>query len=358
MAYERKNIRSMQGYTPGEQPRDDSTIKLNTNENPWPPAREIQEIISAFRVDDLRRYPPPTADQFRDRAASLHDVAIDNIIATRGGDELLRLLITTFADPGEIIATTDPTYSLYPVLAQIQDCPVIRIPLNNDWSLPSDFARQANDAGSRLTLLVNPHAPSGRLLDVATLSGIADELDSVLLIDEAYADFADREYNAIPLIEEHDNVVILRTLSKGYSLAGLRFGYGIGAPSLISPMLTKTRDSYNLDLFSQLIATAALSHREHAMQNCRRVIEQRQQLTRNLTESGLFVEPSETNFLLVTVPPHFPCTARMLYETLKARGILIRYFSEPRLEDKVRITVGTPEENLALMTEIQQAVWQ
>ncbi len=353
MGYERDNIKTMQGYVSGEQPEDDKSLKLNTNENPYPPAPEIQQVIANFDVTALRRYPPARADKFRDLAASLHKVERHNIIATRGGDELLRLLITTFVNPGEAIAMTDPTYSLYPVLAQIQDCPVVRVPLNEDWSLPSDFTEQINKANCKLTFLVNPHAPSGKLLDAGTLACIASELDSVLLIDEAYVDFIDDDYNSIPLIFEQDNIVILRTLSKGYSLAGLRFGYGVGAEPLIGPMLEKTRDSFNLDLISQLIAEVAISNRDYAMENCRKVIVQRNILRDSLLELGFNCEATQTNFLLATIPAGFTCSALQLYEELKTQGILIRYLSDPRLINKVRISIGLPEENEKLIDSIK-----
>lgn len=353
MRYERNNIKTMRGYVSGEQPEDSASIKLNTNENPYPPAPEIQQVIANFDTKDLRRYPPARADKFRDLVASLHKVERHNIIATRGGDELLRLLITTFVNPGETIAVTDPTYSLYPVLAKIQDCPVVTVPLNEDWSLPDYFAGRINEANCKLTFLVNPHAPSGKLLSTDTLASIASELDCVLLIDEAYVDFIDTDYDSIPLIFEQDNIVILRTLSKGYSLAGLRFGYGIGAETLIEPMLEKTRDSYNLDLISQLIAEAAISSRKHAMENCRKVIAQRNLLRKSLRQLGLNCEASQANFLLATVPADFGVSAEQLYADLKALGIFIRYFPDPKLQNKVRISVGLPEENRKLLDSIK-----
>ena len=178
MSFERENIRRMHGYTSGEQTGDKGTIKLNTNENPYPPSPKVREILQSIDVDALRKYPPATADNFRDVAAELHGVSRDNVIATRGGDELLRLVITTFVDPGELIGMTEPTYSLYPVLAQIQGCPTIEIPMANDWSLPADFARQLNDRQVKLTLLVNPHAPSGALIPYDRLVELATDLDS------------------------------------------------------------------------------------------------------------------------------------------------------------------------------------
>lgn len=357
MGYERENIRNMDGYISGEQPDSIDIIKLNTNENPYPPAPEIQKVIADFHCDALRRYPPPTSDKFRDLAAALHRVKRNNLIATRGGDELLRLLITTYVDPAQPIGMTDPTYSLYPVLARIQDCPVVKIPLNEDWTLPGDFAKQINDAGCKLTLLVNPQAPSGSLLGTKMLAAIADELDGVLLIDEAYIDFVSDEYDSIPLIFEHDNIVILRTLSKGYSLAGLRFGYGIGSTSLITPMLEKTRDSFNLDLFSQLIAESAISNHQYAAANCRKIIAERERLRDLLIAFEFEIEPSQTNFLLATLPAALQAkstnSAEELYVQLKSRGILVRYFPEKRLQNKLRITVGTADQNDLLVRAIE-----
>ena len=183
MSYERPNIAAMQGYISGEQPEDPEAIKLNTNENPYPPAPEVAKVIAAFNADALRRYPPPTADDFRDAAAVLHGLSRDHLLATRGGDELLRLVITTFVAPGAAIGTTDPTYSLYKTLAEVQDCPVISIPLPTEsWQLPSDFPEQMNDAGVALTLLVNPHAPTGLLISHSHLKELANRLDGLLLI--------------------------------------------------------------------------------------------------------------------------------------------------------------------------------
>ena len=353
MTYERDNIAKMQGYASGEQPGDPSTIKLNTNENPWPPSPVVQQALDGILASDLRRYPPPTADGFRQLAASRHGLALDNIIATRGGDELLRLVLTTFVDPGETIAVTDPTYSLYPVLAAIQNCHTARIPLEEDWSLPVDFASRVNATGAKLTLLVNPHAPSGALVDAATLRTIAGNIQGLLLIDEAYIDFVDPAlgHDCTDLVRDLDNVIILRTLSKGYSLAGLRFGYGMGAAGLIRPMLEKTRDSYNLDFISQKLAEAALGDIEWARDTWQRVREARQVLAGQLATLGWTVYPSQTNFLLATVPGH--PGAEATYQALKAAGVLVRYFNQPRLTDKLRISIGTPDENARLLSALR-----
>ncbi len=353
MTFERDNIRQMAGYTSGEQPLDTHTIKLNTNENPYPASPKVQEVLDRFTVDQLRRYPQPDSNGFRDAAADLHDVERDNIIATRGGDELLRLVITTFVDPHQIIAMSDPTYSLYPVLSKVQDARTLKIPLAEDWSLPDDFAEKANAAGARLTFVVNPHAPSGYLLHENTIRAVAEELDGLLLLDEAYIDFVDPDqtYDAVPLINEYDNLIILRSMSKGYSLAGLRFGYGIGAKSLIEPMRTKTRDSYNLDAISQQLAEAAIRDQPYAAETWRKVRTERSRVQAALAKLGMKSPESSGNFLLASVPASLP-DAKSIYEILKDQGILVRYFAADRLGDKLRISIGTAEENDRLVTAL------
>jgi hypothetical protein len=204
MSYERPNIARMQGYTPGEQLDGDDIIKLNTNENPYPASAAVAKALQETSVAALRRYPPASAQSFRAAAATLHGVNAENLIATNGGDELLRLVLTTFVDTGETIVTTKPSYSLYPVLADIQNCKLQELPLQDDWSMPADFIAKLNQSAAKLCILVNPHAPTGTLLPVSYLKQIANSFNGILLVDEAYADFVDPilNYNAIPLAIE------------------------------------------------------------------------------------------------------------------------------------------------------------
>ncbi|MFM1896000.1 MAG: hypothetical protein RLZZ385_1074 [Pseudomonadota bacterium] len=353
MTFERSNIHAMRGYVPGEQPEGANVIKLNTNENPYPAAAAVARALAAIKVDDLRRYPPPSALEFRRSAARLHAVSPDNIIPTNGGDELLRLAVTTFAGEGDTIGIAVPSYSLYPVLAEIQGSRLLSVPLLDDWQLPDDFAQRLNQSGARLAMLVNPHAPTGLLLPVERLAAIAREFTGVLLVDEAYVDFVDpqEEYNLVPLIGSLDNLLILRTLSKGYSLAGLRFGYGIGSATVISPMLGKTRDSYNTDYIAQKLATAALDSSGDAAITWQQVRQDRAILARELARLGLPCLPSQSNFLLAQVDRTRDAAA--IYAGLKQAGILVRYFDQDRLRDKLRITVGTPEQNHRLLRHLE-----
>lgn len=356
MSFERKNIEKMQGYAPGEQTGAADTIKLNTNENPYPPSPQVAEALGMIDVAALRRYPSPMADSFREAASQLHDISAAQIIPTNGGDELLRLVLTTYVEQQDTIAVCKPSYSLYPVLANIQGCNLEEILLNDDWSMPEDFLTQLKQSAAKLLILVNPNAPTGALLPADYLAKIAESFSGILLIDEAYVDFIDPEqnYDSISLLASHDNILLLRTLSKAYSLAGLRFGYGIGATSLIEPMMFKTRDSYNTDHIAQILATAALSSAEYARENSNRIRQSREQLRAQLHELGLTAPASQSNFILCEVPQSLG--AKNIYQQLKQRNILVRYFDQDRLHDKLRISIGTEAENAALVTALEELV--
>jgi histidinol-phosphate aminotransferase len=356
MSFERPNIEKMSGYTPGEQSNDADTIKLNTNENPYPASPAVNECLAGISIDSLRRYPSPMANSFCNVAASLHGVSAENIIAANGSDELLRLILTTFVGNNESIATTLPSYSLYKVLAEIHDCAVVEIPLAADWSMAADFLSQLQNSNAKVVFLVNPHAPTGLLLSQEYLASIAKNFSGILVIDEAYVDFIDPEleYNSIPLINLFDNVLILRTLSKGYSLAGLRFGYALGSKSLVSPMLFKTRDSYNTDTISQQLAVAALQSKEHAEIGWGKIRASRSQLISALNDLRLICLSSQSNFVLCQVPASIG--AENLYFQLKQRKILVRYLVQDRLRDNLRISIGSEEENQALLAAITEIV--
>jgi len=355
MGLQRDNIRRLHAYVPGEQPADTDVVKLNTNENPYPPADAVMDAVRAVSAEQLRRYPSPAAAKFRQTAAKVHGVAAEQIIATNGGDELLRLVVTVCCEPAGPegrggVGVTEPTYSLYPVLADIHDTSVTVVKLDETFAVPDDFAARLNDAGCRLAFVVNPHAPSGRLESLGMLRAIAEAFDGVLVVDEAYVNFAPR--SAISLVTGDDgkpgldNVLLLQSMSKGYSLAGLRFGYGIAAASLIA-MLDKARDSYNTDAVSQAAAVAALEHRDEAAKTWQAVIEQRAVVSDALQQRGYRVFPSASNFILTQTP-----NAKAVYESLKARRIFVRYFDHDGLRDKLRITIGTPKQNQALLDAI------
>jgi len=357
MGYERDAIARMNGYEPGKQPQSREIIKLNTNENPFTPCQGVMAALHQIEADSLRRYPSPMADAFREIAAKVHHITPDNIVAVNGGDELLRLMLTTFVDPGKPIGIIDPSYSLYPVLAEIHGSPVVRVEANPNWSIPSNLARTMNQASVQVTFVVNPHAPSGCLASVDTIAALASELSGVLLVDEAYVDFVDPEmhHDLTMLVNRFDNLILLRTLSKGYSLAGLRFGYGLGAQSLIQPIRTKTADSYPTDAVAQTLAYAALEHRNEAAKTWQLVREERTTLCQALCDLGFSVPTSQSNFLLCGVGAD-ATRAKSIQETLEKRGFFVRYFDHPRLCDKLRISLGTPEQNQRLLKELREIV--
>ena len=355
MAYERDNIAKLDPYVPGEQPQTAQVIKLNTNEHPDLPTQAVIDALHHFDPELLRRYPSPTAQPFRELAAKVHGVDASQIFPTNGGDELLRVLLTVFTEPrGKGIGVSDPTYSLYEVLAAIHDTPVTRVPRLEDWSLPADFAKKLNDAGSTLAFIVNPHAPSGRLEAVDTIAKIASEFNGVLVVDEAYTNFA--THNCLDLVRPgsgFDNVILLRSMSKGYSLAGLRFGYGIASSAELVIAMDKARDSYNTDAISQVLACAALGAHEQVAASWQKIIDQRTRMTAELTNRNWTVLPSQSNFILAA-PPHGIDNTVRIYQTLKKNGILVRYFNHVRLADKLRITIGSEEQNSALLNALDQ----
>jgi histidinol-phosphate aminotransferase len=354
MGYERKKIALTPGYVAGKQPQGPDVIKLNTNENPFPPCPAVMEVLHHIDPESLRRYPPPFADEFRTVAARAHALRPENFIAVNGGDELLRLAVATFVDPGGTIGIIEPSYLLYRVLGELHDARVLGVQAPSDWLVPRDLAKIMNDAKAQLTIVVNPHAPSGVLTSESAIAELASELNGVLLLDEAYVNFIDpeRTYNAAKLVETYDNLLILRTLSKGYSLCGLRFGYGIGAQSLVEPILTKTRDSYNVDAIAQKLACAALEHIDAARETWNIVREERRKLRATLIDLGMLVPESDANFLLVQVNrPRMP--APMVHKELEKRNIFVRYFDHPRLSDYLRISIGTPDQNSRLIEALK-----
>ena len=350
MTYERASIRRLAGYEYGEQPDDPEVVKLNTNESPYPPSPRVAAALAAFDAAALRRYPSPDARAFRELVAKRWQLAPEQVLATNGGDEALRLAITTFADPGATFAMATPSYSLCAVLAQVQGCRIEAVPMADDWTLPPDFAAIANAQGAPLACIVNPHAPSGSLTAVDALAQLAEDIRGVLLIDEAYVDFVDpsRRHDATSLLREFDNVLLLRTLSKGYALAGLRFGFLLGAAALLDPIARKTRDSYNTGAIAQRLACAAFADEAHAQGIWRAVRAERERLRQALTRLGFAVAPSQTNFLLADAGRN----ARPIYEGLRERGVLVRHFNAGRLAAALRITVGSPQQNEALLAAL------
>lgn len=337
----RSNVAQMSAYVPGEQPGPgEKVIKLNTNENPFPPSPRVLEAIRTLDGEVLRRYPSPKADAFRATAARVHGVAPDMILAGNGSDEILAIVMRTFVGPGEVLAYPDPTYSLYPVLADEGESRVRTVAWEAGWELP--IAGLLATA-PRAVFFANPNAPTGTVVKKARVRELALAFDGLVLVDEAYVDFADE--SCLDLVRELPNVLVCRTLSKGYSLAGLRFGYAIAAPAVIAEMM-KVKDSYNCDAIAITAATAALEDQAYARKTWQAVRGERARLAAELARRGYEITPSEANFLFVRCPRG---NAAEIYLRLKHKGILVRFFDKPGLTDKLRITIGTAEQNDAVL---------
>lgn len=330
---------------PGEQPQPGSrVVKLNTNENPYPPSPEVIEVLRGFEGEWLRRYPDPAATMARESAARIYEIPMDWIMATNGSDEMLSLLARAFLEPGRKIAYPTPTYSLYMNLAEIQDAVRVEVPYDNEYRLPIEGLLEAE---ADLTFVCSPNNPSGTIAPTGDLERLAAGLEGVLVIDEAYTDFA--EEDALGLVGRHENVIVLRTLSKGYSLAGLRLGFGVARPELLAG-LVKIKDSYNVDAVALRLGAAALNDQGWMRNHVERIKAARAKVETALEQMSFEIWPSQANFILARPPDG---DARRLSLALRDRGILVRHWDRPRLEDKIRVTVGTDKENRALVEALQ-----
>ena len=344
-----ESVRRLVAYTPGEQPKARRVVKLNTNENPYLPSPKCAAVLDGFDLNRLRRYPDPVFTALRARLAKIWRTSPSRIFIGNGSDEILTLAAKAFVEDCEAIGSLDPSYSLYRTLADIRNVPFVPTPLGPDFSWNGKIATQAQNTVS-LFLLTNPNAPTGTFTDASTIAKCAKRFRGVIVVDEAYADFA--KGNCVPIATGKDNrnVIVMRTLSKSFSLAGLRLGYCIGPEDLIDA-LYKVKDSYNVDAIAQAVALAALNDLPWMRANVAKVRCTRARIAKALAYRGWDVLPSESNFLFAR-PAHRP--AAELFEELRARNIFVRYFKGPRTGDRLRITVGTDAEMDALLSALSE----
>ncbi|MCL4109655.1 UNVERIFIED_CONTAM: hypothetical protein GTU68_055016 [Idotea baltica] len=351
----RQNIQAIAGYVPGEQPTTTDWIKLNTNENPYPPSPKVVEAIQKAATGRLNIYPDASATKFREAASKLFGVSPDWILPANGSDENLTILFRSFCDEGSTIAYPYPSYILYETLAKIQNCHVERLKLNPEFQWqPEDARRLASIC--KMILVPNPNSPTGNRWNADQLAGLCPD-NGILVMDEAYGDFPETPHAGELLQEARfaGRTIVTRTLSKSYSLAGLRFGFTIAAPKLTQGML-KVKDSYNCDSIAIAAATAAVLDQDWMQNNRRMIVETRQRLATALTEMGFDVSPSEANFIWATHPS---AQHQSIYEQLKARKILIRYmqFAEASTATEgLRISIGSDEEIDRTIEALQQIV--
>jgi histidinol-phosphate aminotransferase len=355
-------VRDLHAYVPGEQPKIKGLIKLNTNENPYPPSPRVLAAVRAASDGRLRLYPNPTAHPLREKLAKLHGCRPENIIVGNGSDELLALATRAFTEPKQkaenrkrksraTVQYFAPGYSLYPVLADIHGAAKNAVPLKPDFSLPSmaELKRARHwDFRAALTFVTTPNAPSGRGYKTAELEKLCRAQKGVMILDEAYVDFAVE--NAMKLALKYPHVLVARTFSKAYSLCFQRVGYFIGHRELITA-LDKIRDSYNVNGLGQIAAATTLDDLKYYRTNFKKILATREWLARELTRLGFLVLPSQTNFILAQ-PPLFP--AKVWLKKLRDRKILVRWFSAPVVRGFLRITIGRPAEAASLVQAVRK----
>ena len=336
MSYFRNDIDAMPPYVPGEQPQLGKFIKLNTNENPYPRSPSVDQSILAALQQGLGRYPDPLATAFRQRAAEVLQVDPDWIVCGNGSDDILTILTRSFVGHGEKIRLPYPSYILYRTLAQIQGAKWQEVSFLDDWSLGEEFSRATDDL--KLVFLANPNSPSGTRLSADQVMEIADRLPCPLVVDEAYVEFADSD--CLSLVMQQEKIIITRSMSKSYSLAGLRFGYLVAQPQ-IAATISKVKDSYNCDALAIAGATAAIDDQLWLQETRGKIISTRERMSLRLRELGFHVTRSEANFVWCTganVP------LQTIYEQLKASRILVRYMEYPDWGNGLRISVGTDDQ--------------
>jgi histidinol-phosphate aminotransferase len=344
----RRDIVEMAGYTPGEQVRD--CIKLNTNESAWGPTPRLREILRQVADDQLRLYPDPVFKQLRMTAASRYGVTPDMVMAGNGSDDCLTVIYRAFLKPGDLVAAPWPTYGLYDTLATLQGVEMAHVDYRIDaqqWHLPRHLGKQ----GAKVVLVANPNNPSATLTPLDQLRQLAYEIDGILVVDEAYIDFAPDGSSMLPHLASHPNVIVLRTFSKSYSLAGARLGLLFAHPEMVSHLM-KVKDSYNVNVLTQALGVAALEDRDHHRALVNDTIQERTRLERELAQFGWTWPLSAGNFILCEVGAKAPA----IYQALKHRGILVRYWDRPILSSKLRITVGRPEQTDLLLKHLKELV--
>jgi histidinol-phosphate aminotransferase len=352
----RPAVRAMRGYTPGEQVQ--GAIKLNTNESALPPSPRVMQTLARIADESLRLYPDPVSRRLRETAAAVYGVAADEVLAGNGSDDCLTILYRAFLSPGDRVVCPWPTYGLYSTLATLQGAELATVPYRQDaaarrWLLPDELGA---DRDARMVIVANPNNPSATLAPVDDLRRLCDRAAGVVVVDEAYVDFAlgaRADASVLPFLREHPNLVVLRTFSKSYSLAGARLGLLFAAAPLVTE-LGKVKDSYNVNVITQELGIAALEDRDHHRALVRQTLDERARLEAGLAALGFSWPESAANFLLCEVPGAGDRGARAeaIYQALKAQGILVRWWNQPELRSHLRITVGRPDDNQRLLAAL------
>lgn len=332
-------------YVPGEQPQDQQYIKLNTNESPYPPSPSVARAIQEYNIDSLRLYPDPESKALKQALAGHHGLSAEQVFVGNGSDEVLAHAFQAFFKQSRPLLFADISYSFYPVYCALYDIEFEKIALDSDFCIDINAFKRDNGG----IILPNPNAPTGIALTLAEIETILKNTDAVVIIDEAYVDFGTE--SADSLVDSYDNLLVVQTFSKSRSLAGLRLGYALGNTNLIEALnrIKNSFNSYPIDRIAGIAAIASIEDQDYFQQCNRRVIENRENLSAKLTSLGFRVYPSSSNFVFVE---HDKMAAADLYDSLKQAGILVRYFKSPRIDNCMRITIGTDAECDALVSAL------
>ncbi|MBQ9064078.1 MAG: histidinol-phosphate transaminase [Blautia sp.] len=344
------NIRQVVPYTPGEQPKEKNIIKLNTNENPYPPSPEVQKTLAGFEADTLRLYPDPAVEGLISAIAENYSLKPEQVFVGVGSDDVLAMSFLTFFNSGKPVLFPDITYSFYDVWADLFGIPYRCVPLDDDFCIRSDDYR--GDCGG--IIFPNPNAPTGIELPQESVEKIVkDHPDVIVIVDEAYVDFGGT--SALPLIEKYDNVLIVQTFSKSRSMAGMRIGFAMGNPALIKYLndVKYSFNSYTMSRISIECGISAIRDRSYFEETCRRIIETREWAKKELAALGFEFGDSKANFIFVR---HKSVPAEELYNALRKEHIYVRYFKKPRIDNCLRITIGTREEMEALFAFLRKYI--
>ena len=344
-----KKLSGLKPYVAGEQPKDQKYIKLNTNENPYPPSKKVKEAVDMVNIDSLSLYPDPDSTDIKEAVANLYNIQAENVFPSNSSDEILALAFMAFFQNDKPIAFPEISYSFYPVYCDLYGIERNLIPLKDDFSIDIESFPLENGG----IIFPNPNAPTGKdlsLLEIEKL--VRNNPDSVVIIDEAYVDFGAE--TSVPLTSKYNNVLVIQTLSKSRSLAGLRVGFAIGSKELIDCLnaVKNSFNSYTIDKIAIAASVAAIKDTEHFNSCCQKIINTREWVTLQLRELGFKVLPSKANFILAS--PMDLYNAQDLYLNLKSKGILIRYWNQPKIKDWCRITVGTMFEMETLVATIKE----
>lgn len=346
-----KHVAALTAYTPGEQPKARNVVKLNTNENPYPPSPACAKVLKAFDLERLRRYPDPQITALKEAIARLNGCAVENVFVGNGSDEILALSAKAFVEDDERIGSLDPSYSLYKTLAAIRNVPWSGIVPSSAAQPRTPNAQTPKHPNTSLFLWTNPNAPTGEFAEPKTIAKFAKSFKGVVIVDEAYADFARTNCMKLATAKTNRNLLVMRTFSKSYSLAGLRVGYCVGPKDLITA-LDKVKDSYNVDAIAQSVALAALKDQKWMKANVKKVVASRTRFVKALESRGWDVLPSESNFVFARPPA--PAKAERIFDALRARNIFVRYFKGPKTGDRIRVTIGTEPQMKTLLKALDE----